>query len=176
MKASCYMATGKLSRGRRCLLILACALLASCDVLAPTELRARTELERAWRTWQARDGISYSYVQQRLCYCLIEATAAVRITVLDGAVVDRRYTSLQTPVPVQLSTIWGTVDDLFLLIDDALNNRAHSLLVTYHQRLGYPTHIAVDYSARVADDELTITASDLKVTSTAPRTSVADIR
>jgi hypothetical protein len=137
-------------------------LLSSCDLIAPEDGRQRAELEHAWRTWQARDIRSYEYVQQRLCYCLLEAVAPVRITVRGSLVADVRYAEDGTAVPLEFSALWGTVDDLFRLIDEAIDLHAESLHVTYDRALGYPTHVSIDYHSGVADDELTITASGLR--------------
>jgi hypothetical protein len=137
--------------------------IAACgNLLAPSDRRQRTELEHSWRLWQARRSLSYEYVQQRLCYCALEATAAVRLTVLNDVVVMRRYEDMPEPIPQSLNSLWGTVDDLFRLVEGALDMRAASLLVTYHSTLGYPTHISIDYSTAIADDELVITATALR--------------
>ena len=142
-------------------MILLPLFLASCDLLEPGEERDRAELERSWRNWQLNGGANYSYVQQRLCFCTTDATAAVRISVRNGLVTERRRVDDNTLVLTQLASIWGTVDDLFHLIDEALNAHAASLLVTYDRQYGYPTHIAIDYSTAMADEEITITASGL---------------
>ncbi len=142
-------------------IILLPAFLSSCDLLEPGPERERAELERSWRNWQLNGGASYSYVQQRLCFCTTDAIAAVRISVRNGLVTERRRLDDNLPVSTELASIWGTVDDLFHLIDEALNVRAASLLVTYDRQYGYPTHIAIDYSTSIADEEITITASGL---------------
>jgi hypothetical protein len=141
--------------------IVLSAVLAGCNVVAPIEQRERIELERAWRTWEANGGPTYQFVQQRLCFCVSESTAPVTVTVMGNSVVQRRYTLDNSIVPLQWASLWGTVDDLFRTIDDALKNNAYSILATYDRKLGYPTHIAIDYRTGVADDELSITASQL---------------
>ena len=147
-------------RASRFFLALTLALVAAgCSALAPGKERDRAELEHYWSSWQLHGSTSYQYVQRRLCYCLLEATLAVRVTVRDGVVIQRRYVDEDAPVPLQLATAWGTIDDLFRLIENALENDAASLLVTYDRRLGYPTHISIDYDAVTADDEIVITSS-----------------
>ena len=137
-------------------------LLSSCDLLiAPGPEQDRAELERNWRLWQVNGGSNYYYVQQRLCFCIAESTAAVRIGVRNGVVTERRWLSDNLMVPLQYASLWGTVEDLFRLIEAALDDHAESLLVTYDGKLGYPTHIAIDYRKNTADEEITITASTL---------------
>ena len=75
--------------------------------------------------------------------------------------ISQRYIDDDIPVPLHLADVWGTVEDMFRLIEDAIDRDAESVQVTYHDRLGYPTHISIDYSSRIADDELVVTAADL---------------
>ena len=144
-------------------LLLALIAIAGCSVLAPEEKRDRLELEHSWRIWQARRAANYQYVQQRLCFCPVEVVSPVLVTVSNDVVVARRYASEDTPIPIQLSNVWGTIDDLFRLIDRAIEEEAASLHVTYHNTLGYPTHISIDYRTSIADDEIVVTATKLEV-------------
>ena len=146
--------------------VLACT---ACSVFAPEERRDQVELEHSWRVWQARRADNYRYVQQRLCFCAVESVAPVLVTVSNDVVVDRRFASNDAPVPINLASSWGTIDDLFRLIDRALEMEAASLHVTYHSTLGYPTHISIDYSTNTADDEIVVTATKLEVLATSAR-------
>lgn len=147
-------------RGRRVLLLLPLLLVAStCGVLEPGSSSDLRELTRAKTQWEAARLDNYDLVQQRLCYCTTESTLSVVTEVRDGGVRVRRYLDSGVPVPQPLQQLWGTVDDLFELVADAIDQNAASLLVTYHPTLGYPTHISIDYLGNAADDELTVTAS-----------------
>jgi hypothetical protein len=152
---------GSLSRARIIIAALVLPLLlSSCDLIAPGSDRERAELERAWHNWELNGIEDYAYVQQRLCQCQSELTAAVRVIVRSSLVNELSYTD-GSPVPEQYLTMWGTVEDLFRLIDNALNSDAASLLVSYDSKFGYPIHISIDYYADLADDNLTITSSGL---------------
>ena len=144
-------------------ILLSPLFVASCNILAPGTERDRAELERHWRIWQVNGGANYSYVQRRLCFCATESTVAVRISVRNGEVTDRRKVEDNFPIAIQFETLFGTVEDLFRTIEAAINNDAAALHVTYDHRVGYPTYISIDYHAGVADDELTITSSGLNI-------------
>jgi hypothetical protein len=61
-----------------------------------------------------------------------------------------------------------TVDALFAFIDRAIAGHAATIDVTYDPLLGYPTQIVYDGSVNIADDELTVTISDVQFQSNAP--------
>jgi hypothetical protein len=136
-------------------------LISSCDLLEPGSGQDRARLEHSWRTWQMSGSGNYYYVQRRLCNCPSEVVTPVGISVREGIVTERLRLYDNVSVPLQYSQLWGTVDDLFRIIEHALDSDAASLVVYYDRYFGYPTHIAIDYRADVADDEITITSSAL---------------
>lgn len=54
-----------------------------------------------------------------------------------------------------------TVDGLFAAIDDAIERDAARIDARYDPQLGYPLEIAIDFSERIADEEVSYFASDL---------------
>jgi hypothetical protein len=143
--------------------VAATALLSSCTLLAPQDQRDRMELEHAWRNWQARGSLNYSYVQKRLCYCSAAFLEPVRVTVQDGVVTGRTYLGTNTQVALQHAATWGTIIDLFEMIENAIAEDVSSLLVSYHPTLGFPTHISIDFRDAAVDDEIAITATSLNL-------------
>jgi hypothetical protein len=138
-------------------------LLPSCTIIAPESQRDRVELEHAWRNWQARGSLNYNYVQKRLCYCGSAILEPVRVVVRNGLVTERTYIGSNTQVSFQHAANWGTITDLFHMIDDALSEDVASLHVSYHPTLGFPTHISIDFRESLADDEIAITATSLNL-------------
>ncbi len=48
-------------------------------------------------------------------------------------------------------------------MQNAIDEGADSLGAMYDAQLGYPTSILIDFSRRLADDELVLEASDLEI-------------
>jgi hypothetical protein len=57
---------------------------------------------------------------------------------------------------------YNTVDKLFAVIEYAIRMKAEVVRATYHPALGYPTSASIDYSRKVADDELTFEITELQ--------------
>ena len=147
---------------RRCglllLPILLCAGSACSEVLGVTV----SEMDRHRALWISSGVLSYRYDYQRSCECGPDMVRPVRIEVLGGSVMSVTFLddgeSLQSPT----AGAFATIDDLFAKIDEAIESNAESVVVTYHPTLGYPTLLSVDYRREIADDEFTITASNLE--------------
>lgn len=144
------------------LTVLLAAPLASCSALqtGPDD-EVQTELNRQRRRWRAQSIDDYTYTVQRICFCLPDYTAPVRVRVRDGAVTERSYAERSGEVPAEDARFWPPVEGLFDLVQDAIDRDAHSIQVQYHPELGYPTSVQIDYDQMMADEELGMTASNL---------------
>jgi hypothetical protein len=156
----------KTIRGRTFTLLAGLAALTvltpGCGLFTRSELdeeRARLEDNRA--TWRARGPISYTYVFRRICFCAPSATNPVIIQVRQRAVVSVRYEDTGAPVDPSLLSLFPTVEGLFEIIEDAIDQEAEVVQASYDPALGYPTSITLDGSSMIADDEATLTASHL---------------
>ena len=56
-----------------------------------------------------------------------------------------------------------TVPHLFDIIQDALDHQAFDIQVTYHEGLGFPTNIYIDYNNQIHDEELSLRVSAMNV-------------
>jgi hypothetical protein len=133
-------------------------LLTACE--APTAPNDREDLARARARWQALGSESYSFDLDRGCFCVL-AGRRITITVQNGAVLAAEYQDSKDAVESVLLTYLPTVPDLFDLIQDAFDRNAASLVVSYDPSYSYPTRIEIDYSATTADDQISLTISDL---------------
>jgi hypothetical protein len=113
-------------------------------------LRAHAQL---WADHGPRD---YELVIQRsTCECLPEWLVPIRLTVRDGqihGVVHHETGDTITTPPYHAMTIEG----LFAVIEDAINQYAHEVDVRYHGESGYPTSIFIDHHPDHVDDELVL--------------------
>lgn len=135
--------------------------LAACGVLdpAPSWEDRRAELEYHRSVWESAGVQSYRYRLRRSCFCAGAGTLI--ITVKQGNVVGATSIHSGEPVPEEALRYLETVDDLFDVIEWAIDHEADSFRATYHRTLGYPTVIDLDPVHAAIDDELYLEASDL---------------
>jgi hypothetical protein len=142
--------------------------LAACE--AATAPDPNQELVSARARWLAQGSASYSYELTRGCFCVL-AGRPIIVTVENGSVVEAEYADSKTAVDAAFLDYLETVPDLFDKIDDAIVRRVASLVARYDPTYGYPTRIEIDYSATVADDEITYSARDLMLSGALSRGS-----
>lgn len=130
--------------------LLAAAAVAACGtgVLQPQ----REALDAARSRWTAADLASYTFVVQRLCFCIDEYVRPMRIEVVDGTVVSAVYVDDGSVVPEEIEA--PTVAGLFEEIEGAIEQEAHSIEATYHAELGYPLDVSIDFIEHAVDEEL----------------------
>lgn len=137
------------------------AALTSCEAVGVTGpgSETRQQMLSNRQLWETQGITSYRFRYRRSCFC--GDVNAVEIDVAQGAVAAARYVDGGTPVTEIYQSTLPTIDDLFDIIEEALDSRADALRVTYHRTLGYPTEISVDYRFVVADDEFGYSVSSL---------------
>ena len=131
-------------------------LLAGCTSLFDPD---GSELDENMDRW-ANSGIEdYRFRFQRLCFCV--SVDPVEIDVIDGQIVSITLIETGEPPHPDLVDTYLTIDGLFAEIQDAMDRNAFSLSVSYHETLGYPTSIDIDYQANAIDEEMSYRASEL---------------
>jgi len=110
---------------------------------------ARRALRDARSRWEEAKSSSYEYTVDPLCYCGVRE---MRVTVSGGQVVSRVYTDNGQPAPANEFDAFGTVEDLFATIEDAIDRGAADVDATYDLN-GVPREVGIDYSRNVADEE-----------------------
>ena len=115
--------------------------------------------------WDAAALTSYEYGYQKYCDCHPEAPPETVVTVRDGEVVGVRHRPVnyteEVPAEERNLQFYWTVDGLFDLVESAFR-RGAQVRVDYHDTLGYPTQIYIDYDLDFIGDEL-----DLRLTGVA---------
>jgi hypothetical protein len=132
-------------------------LVAACGFLEPDD--PREDLSDARALWAAQAITRHEFRFARSCECLPEETRLYRIRVTDGAVVEVRDAATGNPAPSSYAA--PTVEELFALVQDAVDRGAARIEAQYDSVLGYPTRISVDYDLQVADEELMLRAEAL---------------
>lgn len=133
--------------------------LASCGD-GPTSPERRS-LEDNRELFQSRVGRSYSYTYSNVCFCPVDVVAPVRISVRNGTIESIVVAADGTPVPRGRWELYETIDAVFAVIEDALDQDAARVDVTYDPALGYPRDVFIDYDERIADEERGFVISDV---------------
>ncbi|MGD2045814.1 MAG: DUF6174 domain-containing protein [Gemmatimonadota bacterium] len=129
----------------------------ACGGLGPRDAqRAALEANRA--RWLSQGPSSYQYALRRSCFC--PYLGPVRVTVAADTVVGRVYVESGDPVPEIEADAFPAVDGLFELLDQAFENGADDIDVTYDPELGVPIEISIDYLENAVDDELGIQVTE----------------
>ena len=143
---------------------LALLLSAACEratsPAAPDD-RDFSAIADAFERWQAYGLKDYVVEQKRLCFCG-HPPGFVRLTVRDNKVVGGVDIATTQPVPPQALQSYQTVDEMFTWLQGVKARNPVRLAIDYDARFGYPVRVDVDYSAGLADDELSIEQRSLE--------------
>jgi hypothetical protein len=85
----------------------------------------------------------------------------VRIEVRDGERISTVHAATGVPLDPVIAAGHPTVEELFDIIPEAIRQRVARLEVRYHEVLGYPLDVAIDYDRNVIDEEVTYRVLEL---------------
>jgi hypothetical protein len=117
-------------------------------------------LLRAESRWERSGITAYTYTAAWQCFCPQDWVAPVLFDVRDGVVQGVAFAdgrAADVPDPER----FGTVENLFATIQDAIDGDAASITVEYEPQLGYPTTAIIDHAAFTIDEEQGFTVSEL---------------
>jgi hypothetical protein len=146
---------------RRTNRVVGCALRASaafaCALVAAHGWAADgADEQAAHERWRAANLLDYEYGYQKFCECHPDTPPETIVTVRAGEVVGVRHrphgTDVEVPAPRNLEYYW-TIDGLFALLQSA-RERGAEVRVQYHDTLGYPLTLYVNYDRELIGDEL----------------------
>lgn len=122
----------------------------------PTDLRA--ELQRNREVWDGTRLPSHRYNLRRSCFC--PPPNYIEVRVVNHEVREIVDPDNGDPIEMLDPSFPVTIDDLFDLLDDAID-WADSVYVEYHE-YGPPIRIGIDYIREAVDDEISFVLSDLR--------------
>jgi hypothetical protein len=131
-----------------------------CGTTGPSDPldRERERLEQARAQWRSLGIVDYRFTFQRSCFCAPSLREPALVNVLRGAIVSVEDMAGSPQDPA----LYYTVEELFALIEEAIDQDAARLSVTYDSGLGYPTSAFIDRSEMIADEEIGFEASRLE--------------
>ncbi len=117
------------------------------------------ELQENRQLWRSQQLKNYQYIYQQQCFCVPPSNTPLKVSVKNDKITQ--VVNLNTDQLLTDLTFPNTIDQLFNIIQDAIQRNADEILITYDKTLGYPTRIAIDYQRILADDEITYTVENL---------------
>ena len=134
----------------------------SCSITEPSAHSVETlELARNRQRWASAGVHDYEFDFRRLCFCAPEATEQVHIVVRNDAIVSVLRARDGQPASTTYA-VWPRVDELFVDVQQRLDQHAERIDVVYDPTLGYPRSIVADVALMAADDEYSLTAENLR--------------
>lgn len=133
--------------GRKCVFAACLAVLAACDGDPTGVVGEPMELATALRMWDVRGTDDYRMtVRLRGAWSGGKAVIEVR----NGVPVSVQPGSGMAP---EVFSEYDTVDELFGLLQSAVDDDAFRIDATFHPRLGLPAEVMIDPGEFWADDE-----------------------
>ncbi len=122
-----------------------------------------SRLDDATTLWQERQPSHYRYVVERVCFCTPEYRRPYRVTVdangpdfaFMGPVDAGGPGAASPPEPFAIA-------DLLTLLQRGVTE-ADAVEVAFDSRFGYPTHLRIDWSQQMADEEQEFYVRDFEV-------------
>jgi hypothetical protein len=90
---------------------------------------------------------------QPRCFCGFETSGPVVVSVRNGVVTSRRYVLSGADVSAGYTSAYPSVDELYVILEEAVARGADRLEVFYEPTYAYPASVAIDYEIDTADDE-----------------------
>lgn len=135
---------------KRSRLVVAClAMLAACGDATGVE-SAPMELERARGLWDAR-GVEDYRMTVRLTGAWIGGAAEIQVR--GGVPVSVRAVGMPEGIPAEAFRHYDTVEELFAILQHAVDDDAERIAAEYHPRLGVPVEVYIDHRLNSVDDE-----------------------
>lgn len=114
----------------------------------------REELIRNRELWAAQGITDYQMEFRWNCFCAPDYVAPVIISITRGDTIKSVVLAEnKLPVDRQFSANYPSTNELFDLIQGAIDRPAFHISVKYHAEMGYPLSAAIDYDQRIMDEE-----------------------
>ena len=139
--------------------LLAVSLVAVHMLTSCSGLEQARELKRNRDLWAAQKITNYRYTFQMICFCKEDVVKPVVVEVRGGA-----HASI-TRAGGQTEQVEGyyTLENLFDVVQAAIDKKVDKLSVTYDKQYGYPTSIKIDPKLNTTDDETSYIVSNFEV-------------
>ncbi|MCP4139628.1 MAG: hypothetical protein GY755_04955 [Chloroflexi bacterium] len=131
------------------------------SIIRDTETEKTLKLNRA--LWEKQAAENYQYTLAVFCNCPSEFDEPVIIRVQNGEAVSIKNTNSSAEMESDLFSAYDTIDELFDVIQLAIERGADEIKVNYDSDYGYPINISIDYDLEGIDDEEGYTISNVEI-------------
>lgn len=133
---------------------------AATEVSASSKAEAELQLHKD--LWLEKGISDYQIEMQKLCFCSPDAVRLMVFEIRDNKIESVRYADSNEAVEPELYSENDTVEGLFLLAEKTIANDPAELNIVYDEDYGYIKEYTVNIKENIADDEITIIASNMK--------------
>jgi heat shock protein HslJ len=119
-------------------------------------------LQSARKKWQSNTKQYYTIQSQRICFCMPEMSAHMKINVLDSSILSATDINSGAAISKNIQNEVKTVDDLFNLIEQAIADDT-SIEITYNEEYGYPETTKINLEQIAVDGGLHINLSNVEL-------------
>lgn len=146
-----------------CLLVAMSALGSSCTSTpdAPPEV---TALNTARTHFATPPRPSYVFTWTQSCFCSTDMTRPMKVTVTNGVIAGAVFVDNGATVGDAVRAQLKTVDGVFTMIRDAIDQDYDEVNVQYDPQMGYPRSVSLVSSRSATDAGMTLMLSEFTVT------------
>lgn len=141
----------------------------AAEAAEPVSTKATTndialEVQKNREKWQAHEISGYQIEMQKICYCVPEVVRMMVFEVEGDDVTSVRYADTGEDVDPQHYGDFNTVEGMFTFVEQAIAKNPADLSIAYDENYGYIKELSVDFKENIADDEISIIASNMRPT------------
>ncbi len=139
-------------------------LLTDCALANPAMTNPlASELKDQRKLWHSQKINHYEYVYNWICFCPPPANTPTKVLVKNNAIISVKNPDSNQVIENPDLAAYKSIDQLFEVIEKAIERKADEIVVKYDPKFGYPTSISIDYIKLAADDEVAYSATDLVI-------------
>ena len=128
----------------------------------PSLAELREELIQNRELWAAQGITDYQMEFRWIYFCPPDYVAPVIISVSAGDTIDSVvFAENKLPVDQKDFATYPSINELFDLIQGAIDQQAFHISVAYHAEFVYPLSAAIDYDQRIMDEEMRFLVSSV---------------
>jgi len=140
---------------KRFAFVLVVVLLGACSSLSPIKTQSQH--------WRNNNIANYSYDIQWSCFCNRDLLKTVHIEVINSKLVSRKYLDSKKAIPSAYYNLFGTMDDLIKILEDAEEQNAYKINILWNKDYNYPESSNIDYIKDAVDDERAFRVTNFKI-------------
>jgi hypothetical protein len=127
-----------------------------------TSIDIASEVQINREKWMSHGISNYEIEMQKICYCVPEVVRMMVFEVEGDKVETVRYADTGDDVDPQHYGNFNTIEGMFTFVEQALEKNPADLSIAYDEKYGYIKELSVDFKENLADDEISIIASNMR--------------